>query len=208
MRRRVLGLGPNPPEGWRPSAACGPGAAAIAIAAGSVAVAIGAACGFPDPVLLDLDGGPRPSSDAPVVDTGAGDGDTPVADGGAEDADATVSCATPCDCDGDGFLDLACDGGTDCDDHDDRRKPDAGYRSEVPTAPNDGDWNCSGVVEREFDSGIACSNYSMALCMVRRGFTGPSPDCGGNASFHTCRWNPAGAGSCTFDPKNETQRCR
>jgi hypothetical protein len=190
-----------------------PLAAVTAVCAVSSALVIGAACGFPDPVLLELDGAPRPGPDGTLPDGALPDGNTPGPDGevdGGADADSGPEpCARPCDCDEDGFLDEACDGGTDCDDHDDRRKPDAGYRLEVPLVPASGDWNCNETVEREFPVGnLSCGGFSMGVCPTRSGFTGAVPECGLGALFHQCVWNPAGSGSCQGNPREETQRCK
>jgi hypothetical protein len=89
-----------------------------------------------------------------VLDGGLGDSQPDGASAGDLDASTPEEASTdvdPCDVDRDGFRSEAgtC-GGADCDDNDSRAHPGAGFVSDVPPDGGKGDWNCDGVVTKQF----------------------------------------------------------
>jgi hypothetical protein len=78
-------------------------------------------------------------------------------------------CPAGCDYDGDGFCAWDCDGGPrdDCNDHDRRVFPDAGYQTSPmldPGAAEPGtglyDFNCDGITEQEIPVLLGCGDGS------------------------------------------------
>jgi hypothetical protein len=161
---------------------------------GVLSSAIVLACGFPDPVLLDLssEGGATSSSggqqpDA-TIDGRLPDGAPILPDGDpGVDVNPCPAKPNPCDCDEDGFLAKRC-GGDDCDDFDLRAKPDAGFRSDPPSAGSNGDWNCNGTPERqertEFTA-AGCNGLVKNLCNDSGGYT-LIPGCGTVGKYIKC----------------------
>lgn len=156
-------------------------ASAAAIAA---AIVVAAACDFPSPLLFDVDKTDSGGSSGTV--DGADppkDASEDVADDATADADAKP-CSKPCDCDDDGFLSLECDG-SDCDDDDPDRHPDAGFSTRTPPPGKNGDWNCDGVEEKSARTGAACEATPPDICADASGFLG-DPSCGATATFVQC----------------------
>ena len=99
----------------------------------------------------------------------------------AADAADAADAVDPCDKDDDGYLAVACDGG-DCDDDDPRAHPaaDAGFITSLISSVTVGDWNCDGVVTKQFGYDLNCGALSMgANCVTVSGFVG-DPACGEN----------------------------
>jgi hypothetical protein len=173
-----------------------------------VAFVIFAACG--DPYEGEIPNTEAPVRDAAVADDAPSDASVePDADAGAADAHADVDRCN--DRDNDGFIDRACDGGTDCDDDDGRANPDAGFVSELPTLVTNGDWNCNGTVTAERSSNVKCSDHTSdgvgGGCAVQ-GFK-TDPGCGKTGEFVVCK-APALFGSpCLEDSVVQlVQRCK
>lgn len=151
-----------------------------AAVAGIAGFGVAAACG--DPYEGEI-----PNTEAPVRDA-AVEADVPV--DASEDAanlpdagDAGVD-ADPCDRDRDGFRDKsdAC-GGDDCDDDDDRAHPDAGFTSTPATTTTNGDFDCDGVVTRQFKENVSCA--LLGDCTLQ-GFSG-NPPCGVASEYIQCK---------------------
>lgn len=171
------------------------------------AVAIASACSFPEPLLVDAaseagsssgdgqanDDGSVPEDAALVDNIFAIDGNQNVdPDGGGQEAsiapdaaavDAT-GCPDKCDCDEDGVRsdNPTCpDAGLDCNDLD----PFIPHDGFVASKPNghDGDWNCDGVVTKQFPVNMNCG--LLAKCNAA-GFTG-DPPCGTAGPFVRCK---------------------
>jgi hypothetical protein len=171
--------------------------AILGVSLASIGFAVAAACGFPDPALLvaeDDGGGDDASNDAnraetaspqeagkdAIADTDAADsGADAIVDSGPSGADAEAACPKPCDCDDDGYLSTSC-GGNDCDDHDPRTHPEAGFVSDPPDGS--GDWDCDGVVVKNAKTNVSCVG---AIPCDASGFSG-NPGCGQSASFVRC----------------------
>jgi len=83
-------------------------------------------------------------------------------DGGETDAGDAGDGAVvdPCDQDHDGYRAKGTCGGTDCDDHDPRVHPDAGFVDDVPDGATMGDWDCNGTVELEYPNVISACTLS------------------------------------------------
>ncbi len=181
-----------------------------------LAVAAVAACGFPDVnySTSPVDGASPPfeaSGDdgPPVTGNEAGDG---VADGPAyrdasEDVndaaggDVGVDSATDgamCDYDQDQYpaQGAAC-GGLDCDDHDPHANPGVmNFQTYPPHPPTNGDWNCDGVVEKEFTPNVSCNMLMLGpACATLTGFIG-DPPCGSVGAFVQCAAGTLGL-TCT-----------
>ncbi len=140
-----------------------------------------ASCTFPDVTFLDAST-PDSSVDAPVLGDGAG------GDAG-------------CDEDQDGYLSQAC-GGDDCNDHDARVHPnaaDGGFVFDVPSGFPNGDWNCDGVVEKEWPF-VACG---LTSCQAQSFAVDTA--CGATAQFVSCTGTLACA---AVDAGSRTQGCR
>lgn len=177
---------------------------AVFVAVGIVCVAFGMvlACGFPsvdfavDSDFVDGTFVPNETS------SGGSSGDVfSPNDAGWDGSDCVGD--PECDCDGDGDLSQACDGG-DCDD----RNPDVNsknqnFRDAAPPGDTDelfhnGDWNCDEVVERQYEAGVKCSgvlngdyplHQAEPLCGARMGFSN-DPGCGEVGSFVECKPGP------------------
>lgn len=201
------------------------------VAGVTTAMAVAAACDFPEPRIVDdgdsgnTDGdGPDATSDVldqdVVTDGGAldvaqPDSAPPIGDATSEKPPVDANC-NPCDCDNDGFLSEAgtCfDGGTlyDCDDQDLRANPDAGYRSDFVTNDTKGDWNCDRTFNREYFVNFKCGDIEKPLfgsCSAFGGF-GNDPPCGELSTYVTCA-NPAiGSTKCVPGPQEQKQqRCK
>jgi hypothetical protein len=182
----------------------------------SFAMAIGIACGFPDPRIVPDDQLADGDSDSGVFDPDAEvlvDGQSLDAlvtnDAGGTTVDA-AGCDATCDCDGDGFLWIehtdaaACrDSGKglgDCDDTDGRIRPNQGYLDIDPTvAPvssRGGDWNCKDDEEHLIREDMACGSLSVANC-TGQGFTAITK-CGQTGNAVKC--TPVAALFCRTDP--------
>lgn len=183
-----------------------------------VTFAIGAACTFPDvsfapPGATNTEAG---SSDGPVADGIVGtdfdatvlvDGSDPdaliVRDAGAK-IDAAGCAAAECDCDGDGFKatqKAGCEGGLDdCDDHDERVRPNQGYLIATPEPPIFGDWNCSTAVEKLYPDGFSCSSLQGGTACNDAVGLEDQPACGGFGTLLKCKTEPV-------PPLNLTTRC-
>ncbi len=196
----------------------------FALVLGGTAVAV--ACSFPDvtfsntPITNDeggLDGSSDASNDASTVDEeGPTDARTDVidfppdvvvyGDAGMLDGDA----ANPCDIDRDGYKakgtvgTIEC-GGNDCDDNDSRANPgikDISTAKARPTA--NGDWNCSGAVQKQFPEGQSCPGLALGKCAQNTGFT-KVVACGEQGDYiTTCTLNIA---TCVATTKKEIQGC-
>lgn len=178
---------------------------AASVLAGAIAIA--SACSFPEPQLIDssLEGGPSSSSgsdgnpnddgsvpqDATLADSiFAIDGNQNVdPDGGGQEASVApeaglvdANSCTTCDCDKDDAASEAgtC-GGNDCNDLD-PFIPHDGFVSSKPVG-HSGDWNCDGVVTKQFPVNLNCG--LLANCSAA-GFTG-DPPCGTSGEFVTCK---------------------
>lgn len=144
------------------------------------------------------DGGPISSSDAAADST---DGSLP--DHVPDDASSPVD---PCDRDRDGVRSESggC-GGTDCNDDDPRIHPGAGFVGDVPPDASAGDWDCDGVVTREYPVNASTSCTSTQCMSHSQGFKG-EPACGESATFRRCA--PTGGTACGAITSTETVRCR
>lgn len=170
-----------------------------------VGVGVAIACGDP----YD---GEIPKTEAPVRDAATAE-DAP-SDGGVDTtpdaADATADVDPCSDRDKDGFLANGCDGGTDCDDDDNRAFPDAGFVGDEPTLVTKGDWNCDDKFTREYPINFKCSDYSggdLGGTCDLRGFKG-DPGCGKTGEFVKCK-APAIAGTCLEESVMQAvQRCK
>src|SRR5687767_10147709 len=112
------------------------------LAAGAITLVVGA-CGFPSPFLAGDADSATPGSETSTTDgpNETIDGQVPTGDGGVDaDTGTTAGDCDACDCDRDGFLGIQCDG-SDCDDRDPDRHPDAAPSNKVPVG-HAGDWNC------------------------------------------------------------------
>jgi len=172
-----------------------------------VGIVIAAACDFPDPLLFDVDmadaGG---SSDSSISADGGGNDVPPdAADDVANDAMPDANdCASECDCDGDGVLALECDG-SDCDDHDPLRFPDAGFSPRIPAPGQSGDWNCDGIEEKNAPTGVKCAGTPVGQCAS--GFA-DSPACGTSATFVVCEVSGAPEQCMEAARQTRTVECR
>jgi hypothetical protein len=142
-------------------------------------------------------------------------GPTPTDSATSEDAsvEATTVDATSerapiddgCDEDHDGSRATGACGGDDCDDTDPRTHPGADFVSEPPPAGRMGDWNCDGVVTKQYPERFTCF-VDTAQCVTVAGFLGDAP-CGQNADFITCQL--AGGTTCAPEaPTKHAQGCR
>lgn len=165
--------------------------------------AVAAACGEPyegeSPNITPPTREAGIDADAPAED--ASDDAALVADAG--DAGDAGSDADPCDRDRDGFRDEAdaC-GGNDCDDDDGRAHPDAGFVSTAPTTKTNGDFDCDGIVTKQFLVNVSCG--ALSSCPPQ-GFSG-NPPCGGASEYVQCKGSSA---NCTVGTSEiRTQGCK
>ena len=164
-----------------------------------VAIGTALACGFPDVDFADdarfLDGSFVPDD----ATNGGDDGPAPADDGGGNPDGNPCKGDPVCDCDGDGDLSLACDGG-DCDDRDERvRSTQTDFVDAASTRA--GDWNCDNKVEIEGESNVVCTmliDAGWALtatpqqieqACAKEGFVG-NPACGESGMYNRCRKVP------------------
>lgn len=197
-------------------------------------VGVGVACSFPDvsfgsASVEEEDAATEAGSESRAEEGGA-DGGLDAADladafdfgdvATRDDANQVVdanACGdrSPCDCDGDGYLDIGCDAGPDaaglgkkpgdCDDLDPLRHPDALPTDAVPVG-HDGDWNCDGVVSRVPTAQIKCSGTGLTGCSGGPGFLN-KPTCGTKADVYSCE--ASGLLACQAVPKGTaTQLCQ
>jgi hypothetical protein len=178
----------------------------------AAAIAIASACSFPEPTVIDADGEGGPSSssggdgsnatddgsvprDAALVDSVfAIDGNQNVdPDGASQEASVApegglvdATGCNKCNCDGDkANTNDAASGcatlGNDCNDLD----PFIPHDGFVASEPNghSGDWDCDGVVTKQFPVNIDCG--LLANCSGS-GFSG-DPACGTSGPFVTCK---------------------
>jgi hypothetical protein len=193
----------------------------------SSALVVIAACGFPD-VMFDTqrdtnaslggeadDGGSTEDVDAWSLKPVSPYVEDPYArrDGGDAVLDASV-CAerAPCDCDDDGFADVACpvDPSTilssrgqplepgDCDDLDPLRFPGQGFVGVPPIPGKSADWNCDGVEEHAHPTPIFCPGTPATGCSDDEGFSG-FVACGAVSKLLRCGLAPI--------PDPETRPC-
>lgn len=181
----------------------------------------------PDGVLdAGLDATPIADQSAPEAATGTSDGGGAggaVLDAGADAADAADSapldasvCASRCDCDGDGYLAIGCDAGAsasgspgDCDDNDKATHPGADFQERVPVSPQNGDWNCDGVVELAIPSNLSTCPTQGLSCLAAMGFVA-EVECGAIGTYATCQAAVAPLGGCAKPviSGTERQRCK
>lgn len=128
---------------------------AVAVVAGALSAC--ATIADVEPIEYQSTGNDAASDDVPDRDATADAATTPDA----------PSCDT--DGDGDGVPSEAC-GGADCDDTDPRVNPNADFVDEPPPAGKNGDWNCDGVVTKQFDENLDCSTFTPDECPTHVGF--------------------------------------
>jgi len=122
-----------------------------------------------------------------------GDAETPLPtdDAGTEASappDAASDAPDPCDKDRDGYRATSC-GGNDCDDDDGRAHPGAGFLTDPPQAPTNGNWDCTGVVEKQIGiNGGLCATRSSTTCGAFNGRFAGDPACGANDTMQICTW--------------------
>ncbi|WP_437955198.1 hypothetical protein WME76_27100 [Sorangium sp. So ce119] len=187
------------------SASAGGGAAGSTVSSASTGGA------SPDAVGAGGDGGAASSSAGAGGDGGAtasgsgGEGGAASSstgaggDGGAASSSATASGSggggtVDCDVDRDGYRSTACEGGTDCNDENDKvhpGQPSTFYETPISLGGNF-DYDCSGREEREFEA-VQCSNV-LPLCTAKTNVFQVDVPCGGRASFGNC------SGTCQFTP--------
>ncbi len=136
-----------------------------------------ASCTFPA-VTYDDDA----SVDAAASDAIAGESGTDT----GTNVDAGEA-GNPCDEDNDTYLAKGSCGGNDCDDHDPRVNPGAGFLTDIPTAYPYGDWNCDGKVDSQYPVvacaiGLSCDNTQGFLSTVACGMSGSFVNCSGLCS--------------------------
>jgi hypothetical protein len=120
-----------------------------------------------------------------------------VPEAASPDADAASEADVydPCDKDKDGYRAMSCGGG-DCDDDDRRAHPDQGFLSDTPVAPTNGNWDCTGVVDKQTGvNGGLCSSRSSTTCSGNNGRFAGDPACGATDTIQICSWNGS---SCTI----------
>jgi hypothetical protein len=195
--------------------------ALVVFAVSASLLGIAVSCTFPELPSFTPDGdgaAPDASSEAASGDGGAKEDafHTDVdPEGGSQEASVlptgggTVDAAgcTSCDCDGDGFDRVACDGGVgkDCDDLNTVIKPDAGFVAS-PSWPSmhmpSGDWNCDGMRTKQHNYNVHCDDTSNGGANCTSGFN-DDPNCGEISTFNICKYNPGVAGlvlpSCKID---------
>jgi hypothetical protein len=94
--------------------------------------------------------------------------------------------APACDQDQDGYLAMGTCGGNDCDDQDGRAHPGAGFVTDLPHPPTNGDWNCDGALEKEYLwTNLTCGGLNLGQCPSIYGFQ-HDPGCGQTDTFVTC----------------------
>jgi hypothetical protein len=164
-----------------------------------------AACA--DPYEGEIPAGDPPARDgggSETIDAGGSDTSSPSDAESDVDASMRADAGDPCDRDQDGFREksVAC-GGDDCDDDDERARPDASFSADMPSAKTQGDWDCSGQIARQYDVNVVCG--SLSDC-TKQGFT-TDVACGAQGQYVTCKSNLALG--CTVDKtETRTQGCK
>jgi hypothetical protein len=162
-------------------------------------------CSFPDIEFAPAGGGGTGSEGG----SGEGSADSSsAADASADtavieastrgDADTKIDAAgcQSCDCDDDGYFRRGggCDGGPgtvyDCDDTDRYINPARDFANDftwTSTHPIAFDWNCSGVVERSYATGLKCGGTVITGCTGGPAYQGAGPGCGNSADYFECK---------------------
>lgn len=166
-------------------------AAALLLATAS---SIAFACGFPDVRFGELDAvdgaAPEGGADADARADATSNADAPGdeieagvrQDGQAKvDADAACPGADPCDCDNDGYRAEGDCAGNDCDDRDPLVHPNQTYIAEPPEPPNEGNWDCTDPIEKQYVFNLNCS----VLGGSGEGFR-DDPGCGVVSDYYRC----------------------
>lgn len=179
--------------------------------------------------------GPVTNADGPVdTDSPMGDDAGQAQEGSIGDADASsrpegstvvedaAGCEVRCDCDDDGYLKTGCDaavpgldtkpvkGLDDCDDLDDQVHPgQVAYFSDIPIAPNTGDWDCNKTIEKGY-SELPCPTL-VTSCPANnppKTFT-TTVGCGVSAQYYRCVPDNLGCKAEAIDPLHPLpQACR
>lgn len=203
---------------------------ALFIAATAVAAGLGvlASCSFPEVTFAPNDEGGNGeasttdvSEDVRVLIDG-GDPDALIVKDAGQKIDPTSCEAGDCDCDKDQVRDTKKPGCTveagvdagphDCDDTDSRVHPGQGPLVEKAAPPQNGDWNCSGKVEKFYEPNVKCTSLPAGSgCDAKFGFE-DDPACGERGTYVTCK-TVADLGvlqKCVVGGKslNETQACK
>jgi hypothetical protein len=150
------------------------------------------------------DATPTDGSDGHAPETTSADG-VPPGDDGVDTADTHVIDDTnppppddahedsgTCDRDHDGYEPIAAgcapaSGAADCDDETFAANPgvlDLVIVPPPPTLPLGGDWNCNGVLEKQFTQIASCPGLSLG-CTTRSGITADVP-CGATTTYVSC----------------------
>jgi hypothetical protein len=97
--------------------------------------------------------------------------------------------APTCDYDHDGYLagaDVSTCGGNDCDDTDAHANPGVvSFQYWLPLGKMNGDWNCNGKVDKQYQTKINCSSLVNVQCNTIQGFT-DDPGCSMLGNFVQC----------------------
>lgn len=199
----------------------------VSILAG-VGCAIGAACTFPD-VAFAPPGGAAGEAGSPDGEGGSQSDGPTGSDGGAldgsvieaatrTDAEAKVDASgcVSCDCDDDSFFarDGGCEGGPgtvyDCDDSDKFIRPNQSFVGDFtwPSTVHSVayDWNCDGIVEKAYPTGLSCAGTVVTGCTGGQGFMGSGPGCGTSADYFECKSMGTFCGAAKIDTR--VQLCR
>jgi hypothetical protein len=189
----------------------------------SAAIALAVACSFPAvPFAPDeqfVDGAfVGPEGAVPLPDASDSSSGT-VSEGGTGSVDGNTCIGDPaCDCDGDQDKKPEC-GGHDCNDFEARVHSGVTAFIADPAGPSDGgDWNCDRKVEREYDSGLQCSDVLdgsalltpetvKAACDNAFGFT-TEVECAATGTFIQCQRPSYGAKECNAVNAAGEQRVR
>lgn len=151
----------------------GRGAAAV-LAAGALPIFACAAIADVEPIAYQSANQDAASDGAPGADTSV----SAPPDAG----DDALLCND--DEDGDGVTSEAC-GGADCDDTDPLTHPGADFVDVTPPAGKNGDWNCDGVVTKQFSENLDCSSFTADECATHLGYT-TKATCGDLLTFVAC----------------------
>jgi hypothetical protein len=135
-----------------------------------------ASCTFPS-VTYDDGGAPMDAT----LETSTDDVVVEASDDGGVVPEAQDDGNDPCDLDHDTYRSTKCEGGTDCNDNDNRVNPAAGFVLDVPDGYPNGDWNCDGKIDMEFPV-ISCG---LTGCSDTLGFASTT-ECGQTGNWETC----------------------
>jgi len=142
----------------------------------------------------DAPSGDAPGGDATGSSSGAGDGAASSSSGGdATPGDGPAGDGAPvCDVDKDTYKAKGgtC-GGNDCCDTDPKANPGQKGYFPSPDACGSFDYDCSGKLEPEYASNIACGGTGLTGCTGGPGFVGADPGCGNSAVYGQCVGNGA-----------------